>query len=862
MGDDGDKEGREGKPGAHSITGGSTGASIAAPSKDLGPGKESLTSKLDVGAPSDARDRQVSGTARDALGTARTLGSAYQRAVNALDGLAAAELAHNIVGAIQIAQAGKQRIIEACAAAGLQTHGELLVIKQQLTTELSALERELAVKLSPQQLDGVPVMGTLVAAQLGDDPIAYLIHESSLTVELLGVVAQVKHVTGAHIGMCPKPSPATEQVVIYLVEPWRSRPVNFAFLVAALRKLHVWDEVSGVKSQIHGKSLADTEQKVAAQAKETGALADVGDLDTEGLTSLLHEAPPGTRGARPGGQWIDDRAAQKVLERLAAASPTARGPLVQQIARMGKLGKVCDHLPKQAVQALHDAIQPFDAPSATMLVPFFSGKGGEGRSMHKVYEDKVMDNLHDGKNVRAYLWTFLDTAHNALTMGFQHEYSQAYDAHESGQITDDAFLGAGGKALGKAGAIGLLSAATGGAAGAFGEGFAAGLGASKSVAALIGAGVGGVGAGVGGHLGGDMFDQAFNGKQGFDSFGSYMQSGAEGGITGTILGGISVGAGKYLNKSGGARPIDRLATRYPQNAGILERLRTAGFGTGAQTRATAIKIKVTAAELADMLASGLIGPQPAFATSLAGLPPRSQIEISVRPQPMQMSAPKPPAGTYGLPGSQGGSHADSAGKSDAPEPKLEIDEIKPVETTTEKPAKAKPDQPTKQTLAEHDNAQKAATEGTAAEKGNPDGQLWSVDPATRAADEAAGVIVNGAYIKNPTARSLKSLLNQHGKIGSKLMSGEFMYVVSVDGDIILGTRAGQRMPHPTLIGGANPKVRAAGIVDIRGGRVHSVNNASGHFKPGENSLEAARAAFENLPKNAFSKDFKGYVEYE
>ena len=39
------------------------------------------------------------------------------------------------------------------------------------------------------------------------------------------------------------------------------------------------------------------------------------------------------------------------------------------------------------------------------------------------------------------------------------------------------------------------------------------------------------------------------------------------------------------------------------------------------------------------------------------------------------------------------------------------------------------------------------------------------------------------------------------------------------------------MPHPTLVGGANPQVRAAGIVDIRGGRIYSADNTSGHFKP-------------------------------
>ena len=36
--------------------------------------------------------------------------------------------------------------------------------------------------------------------------------------------------------------------------------------------------------------------------------------------------------------------------------------------------------------------------------------------------------------------------------------------------------------------------------------------------------------------------------------------------------------------------------------------------------------------------------------------------------------------------------------------------------------------------------------------------------------------------------------------------------------------------HAENLGGADPSVRAAGIVDIRGGRIFSVDDASGHFK--------------------------------
>ena len=138
---------------------------------------------------------------------------------------------------------------------------------------------------------------------------------------------------------------------------------------------------------------------------------------------------------------------------------------------------------------------------------------------------------------------------------------------------------------------------------------------------------------------------------------------------------------------------------------------------------------------------------------------------------------------------------------------------------------------------------------------------WFVDPSTQAADEAAGVLVNGSYIRNPTARNLADMLTPTGKIGGSQMSGQFMYVIDESGNIIIGSRAGQRMPHPTLIGGENPVIQGAGIVDIRGGRIFWVNNSSGHFKPGLGSLDAARDAFGLLPGGSFHRGFLGYLPY-
>ncbi len=139
---------------------------------------------------------------------------------------------------------------------------------------------------------------------------------------------------------------------------------------------------------------------------------------------------------------------------------------------------------------------------------------------------------------------------------------------------------------------------------------------------------------------------------------------------------------------------------------------------------------------------------------------------------------------------------------------------------------------------------------------------YTVDPSMIPDDEAAGVLRNGEYVINPTAHNINDYINEGSNyLGNKNMNGQYMYVVDMDGNIIIGTRGGQRMPHPTLVGGSNPQVQAAGMVEIRGGKIYSINNASGHFKPGNECLGIVEDTFSNLPQKVFSKDFQGYLPY-
>lgn len=118
----------------------------------------------------------------------------------------------------------------------------------------------------------------------------------------------------------------------------------------------------------------------------------------------------------------------------------------------------------------------------------------------------------------------------------------------------------------------------------------------------------------------------------------------------------------------------------------------------------------------------------------------------------------------------------------------------------------------------------------------------------------------GGYQKNPTAKTLDSMINGNYIVG-KTFNKRVPYVISIDGKVIIGDRNGNGRtpsktptPHPTLIGGKDPKVKMAGILDIRGGKIYSYDDRSGHYRPNIESMKWADEAFKSYPKH---KHFKG-----
>lgn len=143
----------------------------------------------------------------------------------------------------------------------------------------------------------------------------------------------------------------------------------------------------------------------------------------------------------------------------------------------------------------------------------------------------------------------------------------------------------------------------------------------------------------------------------------------------------------------------------------------------------------------------------------------------------------------------------------------------------------------------------------------PYAKSYGVCKDMKRADMKNGVCSKkGYYTKNPTAQNFKDLINGN-YIGDKKTSFHVPYVIDKKGNIIVGKRNGNGSnglptPHPTLIGGKDPRVKCAGILEIAGGKIYKIDVNSGHFKPNAKSLPAAKKLFEKLPKKLFHKKYE------
>ncbi|HEY4242137.1 MAG TPA: hypothetical protein VGM88_20100 [Kofleriaceae bacterium] len=586
-----------------------------------------------------------------------TLIPAYRRAVDALDADATAELGQRIVellavsaradddahvavarGPALVSTAGSP--IEDLAATTINNYTALSGEQLRASTALASLYHDAAVQLGPQLFRGAPVMGAL-SEPTTHAPLEVVANEAATTAALLATVTRARTIAGATGPSSVALDDAQRAEIAALVEPWHGRPVSFAFLSRALGEVGLWTDVAGAKGP-SGRTLEETAARASAQAKLTGALADVDDFDP----ATLDELRDPTGGGNPldtaasigfGGFAQRGDVAHQLLDQLRDAAPDARGALIRLIQRRGKLRAFCDGVEPTLLDQLAAAIAPFDAHAADALWDYVEASKLP-RSLHARYADAEASAESTDHPVRAFGWKALEAVHNTVTGGLERELGEEQDARSAGLLSRDAYGTAAFGSFGKSALVMAASFAAGGAAESWASGFAAPLG--EGGAAAISGAAGGVAGGLAGHFAGDVYGQAFEGKDGFDSPRDYAVSGAIGGAVGLGLSGLSVAAGRFVDRGVLSRRADVYAARFPRLTRFLEAARA----TGARQR---VFLTAKAGELADLLSH--LGPPPSgLAPALVGiddlraLPPDTDVQFSLHPtadlnRPMQMS---------------------------------------------------------------------------------------------------------------------------------------------------------------------------------------------------------------------------------
>lgn len=397
-----------------------------------------------------------------------------------------------------------------------------------------------ASTMTPHVFRGQEVAGEAVVADVENVPhesrTQRLSAELSRTVGMLGIVHEI---TAALTRDADEIHAETIETARATLWPWRTRPLDFAFLRAALGS--IWDLLDdasrGADALRPGVALVEAR----AQAQATGWLGDIGEFD---MTRVGADLEAGGR-----------KAAARTLQQLYTADPDARGGLVEQLRQRGLLDRLCAEVGWADVKKLHDSLGAGFRDAKSVLQSYFIGHGKWGPDITQEWNYHDVS-LHSAVDRIPLVGGAINTGLDFATFGFNSAYGKALDDNANGLTSDAEMFSATGHVYMRTAVVAAASMLTGGAA----DGWIRGGTGAVSMSRAIGGGI------AGGTVGAttalftsDMYNVYISGEQdGFSSPEDYVKNALLGGVVGGTFAGVGQACGNRSARGATAEDPARL----------------------------------------------------------------------------------------------------------------------------------------------------------------------------------------------------------------------------------------------------------------------------------------------------------------
>lgn len=350
------------------------------------------------------------------------------------------------------------------------------------------------------------------------------------------------------------------------VWPWRSRPLDLAFLRAVLGA--VWDLLDASATGKGSARPSDALAEARAQVEHTGWLGDIGSFD---LTFAVADLEDGGR-----------EAAERTLRQLYTADPDARAGLLVQLQQRGLLPNLCNAVGWADIKRLHDSLGNGFHDLKHALQPYFIGHGKWGPDITQEwnYHDVSLHSLVARAGV---VGDVLNAGLDFGTFGFNSSYGKAVDAYAEGLTSESEMHAAKAHTAMRTALTAAASIVTGGAA----DGWVRGGAGAVSTVRAIGGGVAGGAVGATTTLvTSDAYNVFISGEQEhFSSPEEYVKNALIGGAFGGTLAGIGQALDNRPAAGDVVSPADRPAGALAPD--VADAVDAVPVGTGARIKRVA-----------------------------------------------------------------------------------------------------------------------------------------------------------------------------------------------------------------------------------------------------------------------------------